>query len=398
MAVTPQVVTYKVALRTFQVIGKDRMPGSPVRPPYRAEHVGSFPRPERLLKAREEHASGTLPRDELKRIERECIRDVVAMQERVGIGAITDGEYPKTGWREFLFEKCEGFEGECVDYPYAFTRLDGTQWKPQGAAGVPKATRKVRRREVLSADDYDVLRTMTQRPIKANLPTPSIAHMAGDESFDRSVYPDRDAYLADVVSVLREEIADLAARGCAYLQMDEVPLAVLCDPKNRETLRQRGEDPDRVIESYIDAINEAVNDRPREMTIAVHMCRGNADHGMGSGGYDAFAERMFGRLDVDGYFLEYDTPRAGDFTPLRFIPKGKKAVLGLVSTKLPEVEPADLLRRRIDEAARAKHVEDLCLAPQCGFSSVAANRSRFNMDLVEAKLARIVEVADQFWG
>jgi len=370
------------------------MPTASTRPPFRAEHVGSFPRPERLLKAREDYAGEKLPREELKRIEQDCIRDVVAMQERVGIGAITDGEYPKTGWREFLFEKCEGFEGERVESPFAFTQFDGKQWKAQG---VTKAVRKIRRREPLSADDYDVLKTMTKRPIKANIPTPSIAHMPGDDAFDRSVYRDRDAYLADVVKVMREEIADLAARGCAYLQMDEVPLAVLCDSKNRDIVRQRGENPDQVIDSYIDAINQAVKGRPSQMTIAVHMCRGNIGHGMASGGYDAIAERMFGKLDVDGYFLEYDTPRAGDFAPLRFIPKAKKAVLGLVTTKLPEVESADSLKRRIDEAARSKDIADLCLSPQCGFSSVAT-RGRLSMDQVEAKLARIVEVADRVWG
>jgi len=200
-----------------------------------------------------------------------------------------------------------------------------------------------------------------------------------------------------VIGVMREEIADLARRGCTYLQMDEVPLAVLCDPRNRDIVRQRGEDPDLVIDSYINAINQSVKNRPGNMTVAVHMCRGNIGHGMADGGYDAIAERMFGTLDVDGYFLEYDTPRAGDFAPLRFIPRGKKAVLGLVTTKLPEVESADSLKRRIDEAARTKPLEDLALSPQCGFSSVAS-RGRLTMDQVEAKLARIVDVADQVWG
>jgi 5-methyltetrahydropteroyltriglutamate--homocysteine methyltransferase len=364
------------------------------QPPYRAEHVGSFPRPERLMQARDDFAAGKIKRDEFKRVEHDSIAEIVAMQERVGIGAITDGEFPKTGWREFLFEKCDGFAKEPSPPAFMFRMYDGSEW---AAVGEPKAIARLKRREPLSADDFSALRPLTKRPIKANVPTPSIAHFNGDALLDRKVYPDRALFFADLARIMREEIADLAARGCTYLQMDEVPLAVLCDPDNRDIVKGRGENPEELIDTYIDAINASIKDRPAGMTVCVHFCRGNRDNGMADGGYEPIADRIFNRLAVDGFFLEYDTPRAGDFTPLRFLPKDKKVVLGLVSTKLAAIETADALKRRIDEAARSVPLEQLCLSPQCGFSS-NARRGRLPGDAVERKLARIVEVASQVWG
>ncbi len=271
------------------------MASSTGSPPYRAEHVGSLPRPERLMRARADFAAGKVAKAELQRIETDCIRDIVAMQERVGIGAITDGEFRKTGWREFLFEKCDGFAHEPGEPAFPFTLFDGTRWDAQGE---PKCVAKLKRREPLSADDFALLRPMTRRPVKANLPTPSIAHFRGDAAFDRAVYPTRQEFFADLALIMREEIADLASRGCTYLQMDEVPLAVLCDPHNREIVRQRGENPDGLIDTYIDAINDSIRGRPAGMTVCVHMCRGNVGHGMADGGYEPVAERMFNLLDV----------------------------------------------------------------------------------------------------
>jgi methionine synthase II (cobalamin-independent) len=363
-------------------------------PPYRAEHVGSLPRPERLLKAREDFHAGKLAKAELTRIEDESIREIVALQERVGIGALTDGEFRKTGWREFLFEKCDGFAKQPGPAAFAFTQFDGSRFDAQGE---PQCVAPLKRREPLSADDFAALKAMTSRPVKANLPTPSIAHFRGDAAFDRAVYPDRQAFFAALVAIMREEIADLARRGCTYLQMDEVPMAVLCDPKNRERVKARGENPDGLIDTYIDAINASIAERPPGMKVAVHMCRGNIGHGMADGGYEPVADRVFNLLKVDGFFLEYDTPRAGDFSPLRFLPKGKTAVLGLVTTKLPEIESADGLKRRVDEAAQFAPLDQLALSPQCGFSSVA-RAGRLPPDTVERKLARIVEVAAAVWG
>jgi 5-methyltetrahydropteroyltriglutamate--homocysteine methyltransferase len=370
------------------------MASVPKSPPFRAEHVGSLPRPERLLAARDDFRAGKLGKPELTRIEDECIHEVVAMQERVGIGAITDGEFRKTGWREFLFEKCEGFAATPGPAAFEFTTFEGTKFD---AHGEPQCVGKIKRREPLSADDFSALRTMTSRRVKANLPTPSIAHFRGDAAFDRAAYPDRHAYFAALVAVMREEIADLARRGCTYLQMDEVPIAVLCDPKNQARVRARGENPDGLIDTYIDAINQSIAQRPAGMTVCVHMCRGNLGHGMADGGYEPVADRLFNLLAVDGFFLEYDTPRAGDFAPLRFLPQGKIAVLGLVSTKLPEIESADGLKRRIEDAAKIVPPEQLALSPQCGFSSVA-RAGRLPPATVERKLARIVEVAADLWG
>jgi 5-methyltetrahydropteroyltriglutamate--homocysteine methyltransferase len=366
-----------------------------MKPPYRAEHVGSFPRPEKLMRAREDFAAGKMTKDALRAVETDCIKEVVAMQERVGIGAITDGEFRKVGWRDFIYEKTEGLSEERAPSHFPFRHYDGSV-RPAG--GTPAVVARLRRREPYSADDFALLKPLTKGPIKANLPTPSSFHFqSGDAAIASSVYKDRKAMLADVGRIFREEIADLAKLGCTYLQLDEVPLAVICDPQNMEITKKRGEDPDELIDDYIEAINDAVRGRPANMAVAVHMCRGNVGHGMADGGYEPVAERMFNRLDVDGFFLEYDTPRAGDFSPLRFLPKGKTAVLGLVSTKMPEVESPDALRRRIDEAAKFATIDQLALSPQCGFSS-SASYNRLPDGVVEAKLARIVEVAHKVWG
>ena len=363
--------------------------------PFRAEHVGSFPRPESLIRAREDYAAGRLALAGLRRAEDTAIREVVAMQERVGVGAITDGEFRRFSWRDAPFEHFDGFSAQRYETDFTFRLFDGTTRK---AGPVPSVTGRIRRREPMTADHFDLLKPMTKGLPKANLPTPSVTHFfRGKAAVDPKIYPDIDQFFDDVARAYREEVADLSGRGCTYLQMDEVPLAVICDPNNKEIVRARGEDPDKVIDAYIDVINAAVCDRPAGMAVALHMCRGNMGHGMADGGYDAIADRLFGRLDVDGYFLEYDTPRAGDFDALRFLPKGKRAAIGIISTKLQEVESADALKRRIEEASRSLDLDQLCLCPQCGFSSNVGT-GKFPLATVERKLARMVEVADQVWG
>jgi 5-methyltetrahydropteroyltriglutamate--homocysteine methyltransferase len=212
-----------------------------------------------------------------------------------------------------------------------------------------------------------------------------------------SPYRDRQAFFADVCAIYREEIADLGRLGCTYLQIDEVPIAVLCDPKNQDRVRERGEDPEELIKDYIAAINEAVRDRPSVMTVCVHLCRGNAGHGQASGGYAPVAERLLQGANVDGFFLEYDTERAGDFRPLRFLPKDKVAVLGIISTKLRELEPVDEVKRRIEDASRYADQDRLCLSPQCGFAS-AYTTDRMSLDDQERKLAHMVSIAQAVWG
>ena len=363
--------------------------------PFRAEQVGSFPRPPELIAARAEHAAGRIPLAELRRVEDKAVREIVAMQERVGIGAVTDGEFRRASWRDAPFEHLNGFTEDRSETDFTFRLFDGSTRK---AGPVPSVTGKISRREPMTADTFEMLKGMTKAVPKANLPTPSVTHFfRGKAAIDPKVYPDTDQFFADVAAAYRDEVADLAARGCTYLQMDEVPLAVICDPANKEIVRSRGEDPDKIIDAYIDVINQSLRDRPKTMAVALHMCRGNMGHGMADGGYDAIADKLFGRLDVDGYFLEYDTPRAGDFEALRFMPKGKRAAIGIVSTKLREIEDADTLKRRIDQAAKSIDLDQLCLCPQCGFSSNAGTGT-FPLDVVERKLARIVEVATEVWG
>lgn len=363
--------------------------------PLRAEHVGSFPRPDALIQARNDFAAGKIPAEALRKVEDEAIRPIIAMQERVGVGAVTDGEYRRASWRDAPFEHLDGFSKERSEADFTFRLFDGTTRK---AGPVPSVVGKIRRSTPMTADTFSMLAAMTKALPKANLPTPSVTHFfRGRASIDKAIYPDIDALFADVTAAYRDEVADLAARGCTYLQMDEVPLAVICDPRNREIVKSRGEDPDRVIDVYIDAINQSIRNRPANMAVAVHMCRGNMGHGMADGGYEAIAERLFGRLDVDGYLLEFDTPRAGDFEPLRFVPKGKRVALGILTTKDPEVEPADALKRRIEQASKSIDIDQLCLCPQCGFSSNVGT-GKFPLDVVERKLARVVEVAQQVWG
>jgi 5-methyltetrahydropteroyltriglutamate--homocysteine methyltransferase len=250
----------------------------------------------------------------------------------------------------------------------------------------------------MTVDEFTFTAGLTRRTAKATLPSPGINHVySGDKSLRGSPYPDRKAFLADVVAIYRQEIADLAARGCTYLQFDETPIAYLCDPKNQAMVRSRGEDPDELIDDYIAAINSAVEGRPNGMTIVAHHCRGNSGHGLASGGYDPVAERLFQTMNVDAFFLEYDTDRAGDFRPLRYVPQGKMVVLGLITTKKPELERADEIKRRIDDAARYLDLSRLCLSPQCGFAS-NFDMERLTIADEERKLAHIVRIAEEVWG
>ncbi len=367
-----------------------------IKPPFRAEHLGSLIRPPRLRAAREAWMQGMLAKDELKRIEDECIIEAVAMQERIGMPSISDGEFRREHWNEGFLRACDGFSTEQVKTSFNFTLDDGTV---QDTRGMSRVVSKLRRREGLETAEFAFTRNLAKRGVpKATMPSPSMVHHgAGDALIDKSVYPDRDAFMADVVAIYREEIAELAKLGCTFVQLDECALPVLCDPRNRERVRQRGESPEANRDFYASALNEVVRARPTGMTICVHMCRGNRGQGMASGGYEYIAENVFGKLDVDGYLLEFDSPRAGDFSLLRHLPKGKMAILGLVSTKLRELETVDALRRRVEEASRYLDMEQLGLCPQCGFAS-SFTTDRFTQENEERKLARIVEAADAIWG
>ena len=370
--------------------------GQRTRPPFRADQVGSLIRPAALREARQACLGGKLARAELAEVEDRCIREVIALQERVGLEAVTDGEFRRTSFREVLFDNVDGFSQERVETDFAFSYADGTTRR---ATPVPKVVAPLRRRGSMAAADFRFLKSNTRKTAKAMLPAPSFAHwFIGDRALAGSIYKDTASYMADVAALYREEIAELAALGCGYLQIDEVPIAVMSDPKVQAIIARRGEDHRVLIDLYVDAINAAIRDRPPGMAVAVHMCCGNEGvAGLGSGGYEPIAERVFGRLAVDGYLLEFDTPRAGDFAPLRFLPPGTIAVLGLISTKLPALESRDELKRRVDEAAAVIGIDRLGLCPQCGFAT-AYHYDRLTIGDQERKLARLVEVADEIWG
>ena len=366
-----------------------------VNPPFRADHVGSLLRPRELLAARKAQREGKLDALALREIEDKAIRAAVALQERVGLQSITDGEFRRNNWRDRFFERTDGYAGDKMQSSFTFTEYSGEQRR---GMPVQYATARLKRRDPITADDFAALQKVTKRMAKATIPSPTVNHFfTGDKGLEKSPYAgERKTYLADIAAIYRQEIAELARLGCKYLQVDEVPLAVLCDPKNQEVVRARGEEPQQLIDDYVDLINSAVSDRPKDMTLCVHLCRGNQGHGQASGGYDPVAERLFQKLDFDGFFLEYDTERAGDFTPLRYVPKDRVVVLGLMSTKLKALEPLDELKRRVADAARFVDMERLCLSPQCGFAS-SSEVDRFTEDDEERKLAHLVSAAGAIW-
>lgn len=366
-----------------------------INPPFRADQVGSLVRPQALLDARHAVAAGKEPSEALRALEDKEILAAIALQERVGLESITDGEFRRNNWRDRFFERVDGYSQDRMPSSFTFTEFSG---ETRRGMPVRYAVGKLKRRDSITADDFAFVFERTRRTAKATIPSPTVNHFfTGDLGLAKSSYAgDRAAYLADIAAIYRDEIGALAKLGCKYLQIDEVPLAVLCDPKNQEVVRSRGEEPERLIDDYVDLINAAVRDRPSDMTLCVHLCRGNSGHGQASGGYDPVAERLFQKLAVDAFFLEYDTPRSGDFEPLRYVPKNKAVVLGLVSTKQKTLEPLDELKRRVVEASRCVDMDRLCLSPQCGFASTA-EIDRFTVEDEERKLAHVVRAAAEIW-
>jgi methionine synthase II (cobalamin-independent) len=366
-----------------------------IDPPFRADHVGSLVRPPKLLEARKARAEGKLAPEALHAIEDDAIRDAVALQERVGLEAITDGEFRRQNWRDRFFERTDGYSQDRIASSFTFTEFSG-----ETRRGVPVryAVGRLKRRDPITADDFADLQKRTTRTAKATIPSPTVNHFfTGDKGLEKSPYArDRAAYFADIAGIYRQEVAALAKLGCKYLQVDEVPLAVLCDPRNQEVVRARGEDPQKLIDDYVDLMTASFRDRPKDMTLCIHLCRGNSGHGQASGGYDPVAERLFQKLDFDGFFLEYDTERSGDFQPLRYVPKNRVVVLGLMSTKQKALEPIEELKRRVADAARFVDMDRLCLSPQCGFASTA-DVDRFTAEDEERKLAHLVSAASQIW-
>jgi 5-methyltetrahydropteroyltriglutamate--homocysteine methyltransferase len=366
-------------------------------PPFRADHVGSLLRPKRLLEARAQHAAGEILPEQLREVEDDCIREVVRMQENVGLQAATDGEFRRTSWH--------------MDFIYQLGGVDRTDEKlkvhfrnEQGELDFESAALHVHDRvtleETIFGDAFAFLRdAVTGVTPKLTVPSPSMVHYRGGRAaIDQHVYPELESFWTDLTSAYAEEVRRLGELGCTYLQLDDTSLAYLNDPAQRAVITERGGDAEHQHELYIRNINAAIAGRPEGMAVTTHMCRGNFRSSWAAeGGYDFVAEALFSELEVDGFFLEYDDERSGGFEPLRFVPPGKTVVLGLVTTKRGALEDKDQLKRRIDEAARYVPLEQLCLSPQCGFSSTVEGNT-LTAEEQEAKLRLIVETAAEVWG
>ncbi len=367
------------------------------RPPFRADQVGSLLRPTGLLEARDRHVRGEFGDEQLRAVEDEAIRDVVRMQEDVGLRAATDGEFRRTSWHMDFIYQLEGIskteEKIEVHFRNAAGDLDFTSaaLTVNGRVGIDQP--------IFGADIEFVMSAVTTATPKLTIPSPSMVHYRGGAAaIDPAVYPDEDVFWTDLSAAYAAQVRGIAALGCTYLQLDDTSLAYLNDPAQREQLRAQGRDGEHQHERYINQINAALADRPDGLCVTTHLCRGNYRSSWAAeGGYDFVAEALFGRLDVDGFFLEYDDARSGDFAPLRFVPPGKQVVLGLVTTKSPALESKSALKRRVDEASRYVPLDQLCLSPQCGFSSTVEGNA-LSQDEQRAKLDLVVETAAEIWG
>jgi 5-methyltetrahydropteroyltriglutamate--homocysteine methyltransferase len=366
-------------------------------PPFRADHVGSLLRPPELLQAREDNAAGRISAAELRVAEDEAIRDVVRMQEEVGLQSATDGEFRRASWHMDFIYQLEGISKAPGDLKVEFRNEQGTiEFTPaalhiDGKLGVG---------ETVFGDHFEYLKSLTTGTTpKLTIPSPSMVHYRGGRAaIDESVYPDMDGFWADLTAAYREQVRRVAALGCTYLQFDDTSLAYLNDPRQREMMAKQGADAEHLHEAYISHINEALADRPAGLAVTTHMCRGNfRSSWVAEGGYDFVAEALFNNLEVDGFFMEWDDARSGGFEPLRFVPPGKIVVLGLVTTKRGDLESKDLLERRIEEASKYVDIDQLCLSPQCGFSSTVEG-NQITHEQQEAKLRLVVETAQEVWG
>lgn len=364
-----------------------------VRPPFRADHVGSLLRPPALKEAREKYAKGQIARAELKAVEDREIRNAIAKQEAAGLQGVTDGEFRRSWWHLDFLWGLDGVDRHVMDAGIAFaavnTRAEGV--KVTGKIGMSAAHPMV--------EHFKFVQANTKRTPKITIPAPSALYGRPSRTpVDPAAYKNNNEMFADLGKAYRKVVRQFADAGCRYLQLDEVFIAMLCDPKYRDQMTRRGDNPEALGVIYGDLINEAMSDIPSDMTITMHLCRGNYKSTyMGSGAYDAVQEILFSKINVHGYFMEYDDARSGGFEPLRLLPKGKSVVLGIVTTKSGKLESKDDLKRRIEQAARFTDLDQLCLSGQCGFASTEEGNV-LTEDEQWAKLRLIVEVADEIWG
>jgi len=361
--------------------------------PHRAEHVGSLLRPRELKDAFRDHAAKRIDDAAFRRIQDHAITRAIALQEDVGLCTVTDGEFRRAAWSAGFVWALSGLEPRDSLFEFKDDAGDVVRWQTCFAA------KRVRRERGITLDELEFVRARTRATAKVTMPAPSFLHFfRGPECADRNVYPDLERFWDDVVEIYREELRALSAIGAGYVQIDEVPLAMLCDPEVRDRVRARGEDPDALSATYVSVLNRVLEARPAGMTVGMHLCRGNLrGHWMASGGYEAIAERLFPTVAVDAFFLEYDSDRAGGFEPLRFVSAEKSVVLGLVSSKTAVLEKKDELRRRIDAASRFVPLERLAISPQCGFASTVGGNP-LTEDDQRAKLSLVVETARAVWG
>jgi methionine synthase II (cobalamin-independent) len=359
--------------------------------PFRADHVGSLLRPPELLEARRKHKAGELSHEALRAVQDKCIEEIVRRQQSMGLQVVTDGEFRRDWWHIDFLDAFDGVDAVAGD---AMVKFQGTE-QPLTL----RVSGKIRRSKPVFVEDFAFVKSLARATPKITIPAPAMLyHRTGRPAISEEAYPDLEDMWADAAQAYREEIADLGKAGCTYLQIDDVSFAYFCDTNYKETFRQRGEDPDQLLRTYTQTLNSLLQGRPRTMTVALHTCRGNfMSTWAAQGGYEPVAELLFNDVGVDAYFLEFDSERAGGFEPLRFLPKGKKAVLGLVTTKMPQLEKRDTLLRRIDEAARHVDMEQLCLSPQCGFSSTH-HGNKISMDDQWRKLELVLDVASRVWG
>jgi 5-methyltetrahydropteroyltriglutamate--homocysteine methyltransferase len=362
------------------------------KPPFRADHIGSLLRPASLRQAFRDHAAKRIDDKDFAEIQDHCIRDVVRMQEEVGLEVVTDGEFRRGSYWSRFVERVEGF----IIKPAVFKFRDDTGHQIEFTA--PYTAGKLRRVQPLALDEFLFLREITHATPKITLPAPSTMHFFRATDFaDRDAYPKVEAFFADLGRIFRDEIADLAKAGCRYIQFDEVALAQLCDPTIHKMVVEAGHKPDHLVDLYIESINDAVADTPPDVIVGVHVCRGNLKgHYLAAGSYESVAERLLGHTRVNHFLLEYDTARAGDFKPLRFA-KDKGVVLGLISSKTPAIEKLDDLRRRTHEATQYTDLDRLAISPQCGFASTAAGNPLTEAD-ERAKLRLVVTAANSIWN
>jgi 5-methyltetrahydropteroyltriglutamate--homocysteine methyltransferase len=363
--------------------------------PFRADHVGSLLRPHELHELREQVRMGKTPPARLQDAEDRLIRDVVKLQEELGLPSVTDGEFRRDWWHIDFLAGFDGVELRHEGDAYFDTKFKGADPKPPTMF----VTGRLRRTKPSMLSHFQFLKSVVRNGTpKFTMPSPAMLHARGDRASIGRTYADADAFWADLTRCYREEIADLYQAGCRYLQLDDTTIAMFGDPKVQEQFRKLGDDPKKDVALYAEAVNAAIQDVPDDMTVAIHTCRGNfKSTWLASGSYDYVAATAFSKLDVDGFFLEYDDERAGGFEPLRYVPQGKKVVLGLVSSKVPQLESKDLLRRRIDAASKFVPMENLCLSPQCGFSSTH-HGNNLTVEQEKAKLKLCIDTAREVWG